>query len=69
MQTCTKELTKEQWEECTYVDQIGRRHIRHDKEDKVFSDAVIWGYGLYGTSCYEQDGKYICEYNIGNSCD
>lgn len=67
MQTCTKELTKEQWDNNTAVARDGSRYLK--KYSGVFSEAQVMGYGIYGTECYEKDGKYICKYKTGSSCD
>lgn len=39
-----------------------------DKE-REFSDAIIWGYGLYSCMVHEEDGKYICTWCRGDSCE
>lgn len=33
------------------------------------SDDIIYGYGYYGGSIYESNGKYYMRYSIGCSCD
>jgi len=40
-------------------------------QDKValFSESIRYGYGLYCCVVREKDGKYICSYEIGDSCD
>lgn len=39
-----------------------------DKE-RLFSESIRWGYGLYSCMVHEEDGKYICTYETGDSCD
>lgn len=41
------------------------------KEDKEreFSEAIRNGYGLYSCMVHEENGKYICTWNRGSSCD
>lgn len=39
-----------------------------DKEE-LFSDSIRWGYGLYNCRVHEVDGKYICTWEHGESCD
>lgn len=39
-----------------------------DKEE-LFSDSIRWGYGLYNCRVHEENGKYICTWEMGNSCD
>lgn len=34
-----------------------------------FSEAIRFGYGLYCCMVHEEDGKYICTYETGDSCD
>ena len=34
-----------------------------------FSDAILMGYGLYNCMVHEEDGKYICTWECGDSCD
>lgn len=41
---------------------------REDRE-KLFDEAIRFGYGLYGAHVYEYNGKYYCEYERGSSCD
>ena len=36
---------------------------------KHFSESVLYGYGLYDCQIREENGKYICSYWTGNSCD
>ena len=37
--------------------------------DSIISDAIHMGYGVYGSSVKEVDGKYYLTYSRGNSCD
>lgn len=37
--------------------------------EKLFSETIRWGYGLYECKVHEEDGKYICTYMTGSSCD
>lgn len=36
---------------------------------KNFSESILCGYGLYDCQIREENGKYICSYWIGDSCD
>jgi len=36
---------------------------------KHFDDSILCGYGLYDCKIYEEDGKYVCRYYTGSSCD
>ena len=35
----------------------------------IVSESVIMGYGCYGASVSEHDGKYYLSYERGDSCD
>ena len=65
MVNCSMEISKEVYDRA--VANNGR--ITGDDEKKIFSVAILCGYGLYGTSVRETDGKYYCDYNRGNTCD
>ena len=39
-----------------------------DKEE-LFSESIRFGYGLYNCQVREANGKYICSYMMGDSCD
>ena len=36
---------------------------------KVFTDAEVMGYGVYGARAYEENGEYFVRFEMGNSCD
>lgn len=41
-----------------------------DKDkNELFSMAILVGYGLYDCRVIEKDGKYICTWERGESCD
>ena len=44
-------------------------YMTGEDERKYFSDAERIGYGLYGCMVCEEDGKYMCHYSLGSSCD
>lgn len=62
-----KELTKEEWEQYTEVTKSGIRIVSN--ELKVFGESLCMGYGIYGTRCYEEDGRYFVDYSRGETCD
>lgn len=35
----------------------------------LFSDNLLYGYGVYGAHIVEKDGKHILVYELGDSCD
>ena len=38
-------------------------------QEQLFSEAIRWGYGLYSCTVREENGKYICSYWTGDTCD
>lgn len=65
MTTHTKEIPKEVYDRA--MEHGG--HLTGADEAKTFSQAILCGYGLYGTQVYEEDGKYYVKYQCGDSCD
>lgn len=43
--------------------------MTNDDKSKLFSDAILYGYGLYNCMVHEENGKYICTWECGDSCD
>ncbi len=44
-------------------------YISDADKEAVFTDAEIWGYGVYAAKvCYEE-GEYYVDYKLGSSCD
>lgn len=46
-----------------------RCHIAESDTSRVFTADEIYGYGVYSTHTYEEDGKCYVEYSVGDSCD
>lgn len=44
-------------------------YMTADDENKLFSPSIIWGYGLYDCRVREENGKYICSWKRGETCD
>lgn len=65
MQRLTKEIDAEVYEAASK--NLG--HIPEEYESRVFNDSILYGYGLYGTMCYQQDGRFYCDYVIGSTND
>lgn len=63
MREITREITKEKYD---YYDSQPNVSVAIKSE---MSDDIIYGYGYYGGSVYESDGKYYMKYSIGNSCE
>ena len=49
--------------------QLNRGYMAKEDKEALFSESIRYGYGLYGCVVREKDGKYICSYEIGDSCD
>ncbi len=63
MREITREITKEKYDYYESQPSVSAT-IKAD-----MSDDIIYGYGYYGGSVYESDGKYYMKYSIGNSCE
>lgn len=44
-------------------------YMAEEDEEKLFPVSIRCGYGLYDCKVYEKDGKYICTWMRGSSCD
>ena len=44
-------------------------YMAEEDKEKLFSIQVLCGYGLYNCKVREDNGKYICTYETGDSCD
>lgn len=52
------------------INQTGKSfYVTEDDKEKLFSEAVRWGYGLYNCMVTDVDGKYMVSYWTGDSCD
>ena len=65
MKTIVVEIEKDLYEQIHAHGDI----MTKAEENEYFSDAIRWGYGLYGTYVFEKDGKYWLKYSRGDSCD
>ncbi len=66
MQTITEEITKEKFEKL--------QAMSYDEQHaELFPNGVpdswAYGYGYYGHSLIERDGKYYAAFKIGSSCE
>lgn len=61
-----KEITREMYDRAGGED---GKYLTEDDKNAIFSVADLWGYGIYGARVYQADGKYICRYERGDSCD
>ena len=62
---CAKEISKEVYDRA--VENKGR--IAREDINDVFDISILCGYGVYGTSVREENGKYYCDYQRGSTCD
>ena len=53
-----REITKEQYDKA-----------QADSPYVLIDDSIKMGYGAYGATAYEKDGKYYLYYRRGDSCD
>ena len=53
---------------CTNPDATYFYMTGKDKEE-LFSESIRYGYGLYSCMVHKEGDKYICTYEIGDSCD
>jgi hypothetical protein len=44
-------------------------YMAKEDENRLFSDSIIWGYGLYNCQVREENGKYMCSWEMGDTCD
>ena len=44
-------------------------YVTKDDINELFPISLLIGYGVYGVTVREVDGKYICSYERGDSCD
>ena len=63
METIHREITKQEYDEAM------ANGGKVKDEIEFFGRSVCCGYGLYGYSFYEKDGKYFVRYRIGGGCD
>lgn len=65
MRSCTREITKEQY------DKIDKSGTYVSDEDKwiIFDVSEIWGYGVYCARVYQSGDKYYVSYDMGETCD
>lgn len=44
-------------------------YMTAEDEADLFPEWIRFGYGLYSCMVHEEDGKYICTYMTGSTCD
>jgi hypothetical protein len=44
-------------------------YMAQEDQEKFFDESIRWGYGLYNCQVREENGKYICSYMTGDTCD
>lgn len=66
------EVTKEEYERAKAGAKDKTRssyYMSGEDIPKHFSESIVCGYGLYDCQIREENGKYICSYWTGDSCD
>lgn len=58
MKSVNHEITEEQYKEAQEHGPLS-----------IIPDAIVMGYGVYGASVSEHDGKFYLSYERGDSCD
>ena len=59
-------ITEEQYKE---AEKSSSFYMTDEDEMIYFSESLRWGYGIYSVFVSEKDGKYICTWERGDSCD
>ena len=66
MDTIRNEISKEEFEKLQAMSYA-------EQKAEIFPNGIpeswVMGYGYYGHSVFEQNGKYYVQYKIGSSCD
>ena len=44
-------------------------YMAESDKKELFDESIRWGYGLYDCQVREENGKYICSWWRGSSCD
>ena len=60
------DLTEEQYKES---EKRSYFYMTDEDERELFPEYLRWGYGIYSVIVSEKDGKYICNWERGDSCD
>lgn len=47
----------------------GYYYMAGDDRIALFDEGIRCGYGLYNCRVHEEDGKYICTWERGSTCD
>lgn len=61
-----REITKQQYENAV---RKNHGYLLPEDVDKVFTDAERWGYGVYDSRVFEEDGKFYVSFWLGSTCD
>lgn len=46
-----------------------RGYMAYEDVEHYFNESIRFGYGLYNCMVHEENGKYICTWDMGSSCD
>ena len=48
---------------------MNRGYMATQDQKEYFDDSILCGYGLYNCTVREENGKYICSWWSGSTCD
>ena len=65
MKSCEREITKEVYDRA--MEHHG--YIADEDKDEVFTDAELYGYGVYSPVVSHYGDRYIVRFELGDSCD
>lgn len=65
MYSLERKITKDIYERAIK----NRNYIQGEDMNKVFNEAELCGYGIYGTQVFEKDNEYYVSYYMGSTCD
>ena len=60
-----REITAEQYERATH----NHGYLLESDRRDVFSDSELYGYGVYGGTVFEEEGKHYVRFSLGSTCD
>ncbi len=65
MKMCRREITREQFERGVH----NGRYLTKEDRDNVFTSSELYGYGVYGGTVSEENGRFYVLYELGSTCD
>ena len=65
MTSCKRQISKEVFDRAL----INGGHITGADMQQVFTMSELCGYGVYMPTVYKDGDKYMCQFEMGDSCD